>query len=147
MTQMAPRLSLSYAALGQAILQEKEPDFKAAAAAFGKSLELDPAFYSAMLGLGEIAVRTGDRPVARLWYDRILRQNPNFIKALEARAYLNECDGNWTAAVADWTDAISLAPFRADLYCRRADAYEKAKDEAHAAADRKMAAILGGKTP
>jgi len=142
MSRKAPRLALSHAALGKAILAEKSPDFKAAAAAFERALALDPEFYSAAFGMGEIAVRTGDWSVARLWYDRVLRQDPDCITALEARARLNVHDGDWAAAVADWSAAIALAPFRADLYRERAAAYAGAKDEPHAAADRKMAAAL-----
>jgi len=142
LTREAPRLALSHVSLGQALLAEKDPDFPAAAAAFRKALELDPGFYAAMLGLGEIAVRTGERSVARLWYDRILAQDPHFIKALMARAQLNGNYGDWPAAIADWTAAISLAPFRADLYRERAVSYASAKDEVHAATDRKMAGRL-----
>jgi len=145
LTQVAPRLSLSHVSLGQALLAEKDPDLQAAGAAFRKALELDPGFYSAMLGLGEIAVRTGERSVARLWYDRILCQDPHFIKALVARAQLNGNCGDWPAAIADWTAAITLAPFRADLYRERAVAYASAKDEEHAASDRKMAVRLKGR--
>jgi len=141
----APRLSLSHAALGEAFLAAENPDYEGAAMSFRRALKMDPEFYAAMLGLGEIAMRTNDRPVARLWYDCVLRQDPSFIKALEARARLNGCEGDWSAAVADWTDAIALAPFRAELYHERAAAYANAKDEAHAAADRKMAATLEGK--
>jgi len=142
MVLRAPRLALSHAALGKAMLAEENPDFKAAAAAFERALALDPEFYSASLGMGEIAVRTDDWSVARLWYDRVLRQDPDCITALEARARLNVHDGDWTAAVADWSAAIALAPFRADLYRERAAAYAGAKDEQHAAADRKMSAAL-----
>jgi len=142
LARTAPRLALSHVALGQAILEEKNPDFPKAAAAFRKALKMDPGFYSAMLGLGEMALRTNDRSVARLWYDRALHLDPNCIKALEARAHLSELEGNWPAAIADWTGAIALAPFRADLYCGRAAAYDGAKDEAHAKSDRKMAAVL-----
>jgi len=145
LVRLAPRLAIAHVLLGQVLLAEKDPDCKAADREFRRALELDPLFHSAALGLGEIAMRAGNRPVARLWCDRVLRQDPNCMKALETRARLNVLEADWTAAVADWTAAIALSPFRADLYRERAAVYARLNDERHAAADRQTAAALGEK--
>jgi len=146
LTRRSPRLPTGHAMLGRALLAGESSDVKAACAAFRRALVLDPKQKIALLGLGEAAMRVNNRALARLWYDRALGQDPNDITALEARARINGLDGDWAGALADWTSAIALAPFRADLYLERAAAYATVKEEKRAAADRRTADALGEKT-
>lgn len=138
----APRLALAHASRGRGLLAGPEPDIKGAALAFTQALELDPKMPIAILGMAEIAVRSDNPEIACLWYDRLLGYDPHNMKALVARARMAADAGDWKNAAAYLSNAIVLAPFRADLRRDRAAAYDELGDEAAAKLDRKMVAAL-----
>jgi len=138
----APRLALAHASCGRGLLAGSEPDLKGAALAFTQALELDPKMPIAILGMGEVAERSGNPDIACLWYERMLGKDPDNMKALVARARLAADAGDWQIAVSRLSAAIVLAPFRADLHRDRAAAYDELGNEAAAKLDRKMVAAL-----
>jgi len=137
-----PRHPLAYVYLGRVILEEKAPDLKAARTAFARALALEATQRLALMGMAESYEREGNRIVARIWLDRLIASDANYLPALLARARINGMDGDFAAAVDDLSSAIALAPLRDDLYRLRAEAYEKAGDAVRAATDRKTAAAL-----
>lgn len=74
----------------------------------------------------------------------VLREHPDFVPALLARATALSGKKEFTAAVADLSHVIELEPDNADAYAARGDFYSNVPDYAAAAADYQHAIALGG---
>jgi len=137
-----PRFALAHGLRGWILMSAPKPDLSAARASFARALELDPDMVRVMVLTAETYEKEGNLPLTRLWLDRALRQDPNCMNALAARARLEGKTGAWKAAAADLTAALALAPLRADLYRERMQARAALGDAAGAEGDRKTALAL-----
>jgi len=146
MSRVSPRLALSHAMLGWALLNGLNPDVAAARAELVQAVEICPGMKRALLAMGE-SYADENPIVARLWYGRALACDGNFMAARLARARVSGKLGDWEGKVDDLSAAIALDPFRADLLRERASALDAWGKTEAANADRAAAEAIDRSAP
>ena len=96
LTEHDPKSPIGFNLLGAVNLAKK--DEKAAAAAFERSLALDPGYSPAALNLAKMALAKGDAPGARARLKTLTDHDPTNVAVLSALAQMAVADGDWKTA-------------------------------------------------
>ncbi|MGH9669094.1 MAG: sulfatase-like hydrolase/transferase [Terriglobales bacterium] len=106
--QQDPGMYLLPYLLGQAASRRK--DWKAAAAAFSRTLELNPNFDQAMTALARALALSGDPGGGKKWLEKALEVNPQNLHAWYELAWLHSRTGETEAAQAALEKTLAIQP-------------------------------------
>ena len=101
---------LAEGAFERGVAQEERGDIALSLTSFDEAVRDDPTFGAALMRLGELRERLGDRDEAELLYTRAAAAPETGADALEARARLRSGEGRALEAAQDLARAAELAP-------------------------------------
>ena len=90
------------------LLLTKQGQYKSAAAAFAKAVELDPDFAIAWYNRGQVEQTLGNLSKAKTYLDRAIELQEDLTKAYFARAQVLKAMGDKEDALADYNTVISI---------------------------------------
>lgn len=109
-------------------LDESAGQAEAAARAYARALELDPALAAAHTNLGNLEHRLGHRGSAREHYQRALAIDPEQPEAHYNLGNLYDDIGEPDAAIQEWTRSLALEPDFADAHFNLGASLSRAGD-------------------
>lgn len=81
-----------------------------------RCLRIEPGNYSALVNLGDAYIARDDAADSRPLFERANRGRPDGPEAIIDLGYLEDVDGHWQAAVADYLKALAIQPLALDAY-------------------------------
>lgn len=81
-----------------------------------RCLQMEPNNYSALVNLGDAYIARDDAADSRPLFERANRERPDGPEAIIDLGYLEDIDGHWQAAVADYLKALAIQPLALDAY-------------------------------
>lgn len=115
-----PRFDLGLYNMGWLELKKNIKDYNNAEGYFRKALAVNPSYKEALYGLGMVYGYQNQYEIAHGYLTKALEINSEFLTAWKWRGIVNYEMKNFSAAIADFSDALSLDPANADLFTRRA---------------------------
>ena len=123
--ELDPRFDMALYNMGATWGYGKEKDYAKAREFMQKVLRINPDYKEACYQIGMFYGYEDNYPVAKVWMDKAIAIDKNFLTAYKWRGIINGEMAKFEDAVRDFNAAIQLDPMNADLYVRRARANER----------------------
>jgi len=81
-----------------------------------RCLAIEPGNYSALVNLGDAYIARDDPSDSRPLFERANHERPDGPEAIIDIGYLEDVDGHWQTAVADYLKALAIEPLALDAY-------------------------------
>jgi len=121
--EIDPKFDLALYNRGWTYGMGKKKDYGLARAEMKKALSVNPDYKEACYAMGMFYGYEDNYPVAKVWMDKAIAMNGDFLLAHKWRGIICGEMGQCEEAVKSFGAAIQLDPMNADLYVRRAKMY------------------------